>query len=117
MRVTRTQIALVASLLFNIVGVPGLVQDAKTWAGWLGVSEPDWYWINYLLVALGGLAFLYAVFPTLQRWKRHIARPKSFSGDASPIAFSATISPASGTAFKPSVWMRLRSFERSGGRL
>ena len=72
MRGTRTYIALVASLLFNIVGVPGLVEDAKTWAGWLGMTSPEWYWVNYVLVSLGGLAFLYAAFPTVQRLARQI---------------------------------------------
>ena len=98
MQITRTHVAFAASLLFNVVGIPGLVDDAKTWAGWLGMSAPDLHWVNYLLVVLGGLAFLYAIFPTIQKLTRLVAGQKAFAASARSIGHSRTMGRATGEA-------------------
>ena len=117
MRIKRTHVALAASLLLNVVGIPGLIEDARTWENWLAMGVPDWGWVNYLLVALGGVAFCYAFFPILLRCVRHVAGPMSFSGNAAPIAFSVTVQHASGTAYPPEIWTRLWNYVTRRRRL
>ena len=72
MRIKPTYLAFFASLLFNLYGIPGHIEDAKQWEWWVRMAPPDYPWIFHLLVTLGGLALLYAVFPTMWRVVRNI---------------------------------------------
>ena len=56
------------------------------------------------------MAFCYAFSPIVLHCVRHVAGPRSFSGNAAPIAFSVAVKPASGTADPPAIWTRLWNY-------
>ena len=40
--------------LLVVLGIPGNIDDAQTWAGWLDhLFGPDWRWLNHALLLLG----------------------------------------------------------------
>ena len=61
----RRVLKIAAGVSIFIVGIPGLLDDIKTWQLWIKMN--GWEWWNYLLVSIGLLLVLNATYPWLVR--------------------------------------------------
>ena len=90
--------------------------NATRWLDNLGLSslgEGLTTTTDTLITAGCGVIGVIIIILIIRPWlgkKMLFSKPQVFPGDAKPITFHNTIHPATGTAYKPSVWMRLRSF-------
>lgn len=61
------RIRMIAGILafFGFVfSVPSYLNDAQTWARWLGMSElAPWLWLSHMIMGLSAGALLFAVYP------------------------------------------------------
>ena len=111
MRIKPTHFALAASVLFNLFGIPGHIEDAKMWKWWVSMApSPDYSWVFHLLVSLGGLSLLYAVFPLFTQVYSRVLRRMSKSHHsvaAGPVSHHWHVSQPTVTVTRSSIWTRL----------
>ena len=73
---------------------------------WLPVSS-GWLWLGVTVIgAIGLLTYYWSLLRKL--YLRAVGRTSVVSGDAAPATFRFTVPPATGTAFPPSVFARIR---------
>ena len=76
MRFWRRLSALLPATVMLVFGLPGHLDDAKTWSGWLSVIDTEWHWWNLLLVTASAIMFAFAVAPqSALTWVRNVAWP------------------------------------------
>ena len=75
---------------------------------WLPVS-PGWIWLGVTVFGVAGLLVYYRS-PLTKVYLRAIGRAEVVSVDAAPVAYSFHVPPATGTAFPPSVFAKIRRF-------
>lgn len=63
----RNLLITLPGVVFLAFGLPGYIDDAHTWAGWLNTMfGPEWHWWNYTMV-FGGLSWIVWV------WRKELA--------------------------------------------
>ena len=64
-----------AGILLSIVGIPGLIEDGKTWREWVQLLPGAWW--NWLFAIAGLGLLLYAVWPGIKRTFGRKEKPAS----------------------------------------
>ena len=97
--------AIILFVLTEIWNLPGHIDSAQWWKDRLTMLQTSH--IAWVLCAIGILLLFRPELVWL--WKRAVGR-KVHSGDATPITYNLDIPPATGTAFPPSAFERIRRF-------
>ena len=70
-------IAGVLAFVGFVFSVPSYLNDAQTWARWLGSSEiAPWLWFSHIVLGLSSVALFFALYP-----RRKISRQESLSDE------------------------------------
>ena len=95
MRFRRRHFAVLPAIVMFVYGLPGHLDDAKEWSGWLSMIDTEWHWWNLLLATASAIMFVYAVAPqSAMTWTRNVVRPSPHLARQRNVDYTKAIDPA-----------------------